>query len=88
MPYIDRKERMEILKDRNMDISKIDNAGKLNYAITEIMDLYLHMQGKNYQTFNDIIGALESTKLELYRRKVGDYEDRKIKTNGDVYSEE
>lgn len=30
-------------------------------------------------------GALECTKLELYRRRVADYEDQKIADNGDAY---
>lgn len=88
MPYINRKEREEILKDSKLDISRIDNAGKLNYAITELLDFYLHINGKNYQSLNDMIGALEGAKLELYRRKISDFEDQKIKSNGDVYSEE
>jgi hypothetical protein len=88
MPYIQKKEREMILKDSKLDLSSIDNAGKLNYAITELMDHYLYIQGKNYQTFNDMIGALEGAKLELYRRKVSDFEDYKIKVNGDVYTEE
>ena len=31
-----------------------------------------------------MIGALESAKLELYRRSIALYEDTKIKENGDV----
>lgn len=32
----------------------------------------------------EIIGALEATKLEIYRRLIGPYEDTKLKKNGDV----
>jgi hypothetical protein len=35
--------------------------------------------------YNDVIGALECCKLELYRRMVAPYENTKIKENGDVY---
>ncbi len=38
-----------------------------------------------YQTYNDILGALEGAKLELYRRQIGPYEETAIKRNGDVY---
>ena len=31
------------------------------------------------------MGALEGVKLEMYRRKISAYEDRKIEMNGDVY---
>jgi len=33
---------------------------------------------------NDAIGALEGAKLELYRRVISKYEDKKIMENGDV----
>jgi hypothetical protein len=42
-------------------------------------------KGKNYQTVNDIVGALEGAKMEFYRRAAAPYEDLKIKENGDVY---
>lgn len=60
------------------------NAGELNYVFTRIAENYLKC-GDSYQKFNDIIGALEGCKLELYRRVVSPYEDTKIKENGDVY---
>jgi len=41
---------------------------------------------KKYQTFNDILGALEGAKLEVYRRVVGPYENGKMSENGDVYN--
>lgn len=46
---------------------------------------YIKTKGESYQTYNDIMGALEGAKLELYRRKIGIYEDKKIEENGDVY---
>jgi hypothetical protein len=42
------------------------------------------MNGENYQHFNDVLGALEGAKLELYRRRIAPYEDTKIVENGDV----
>jgi hypothetical protein len=58
--------------------------GELNYALTRLCLQYLGDEF-NYQCCNDVIGALECCKLELYRRKVGPYEDTKIALNGDVY---
>lgn len=60
------------------------NAGELNYVITRTVLSYLGAS-PNYQRYNDVIGALESAKLELYRRAVAPYEDTKIIENGDVY---
>lgn len=66
------------------DFVSPDSAGELNYVFTTLSHDYLERCGRNYQAFNDIIGALEGCKLELYRRKVAPYEDTKIKENGDV----
>ena len=37
-----------------------------------------------YKITNDIVGALECTKQEFYRRVASDYEDAKIEQNGDL----
>lgn len=81
MPYIDKEARLEL--DTLMRDPK--TAGELNYLITDICKYYFKTCGSNYQTINDIVGALESAKLEFYRRVVSPYEDIKIKQNGDVY---
>jgi hypothetical protein len=38
-----------------------------------------------YAHLNEVIGALECAKLELYRRIAVPYEDQKITESGDVY---
>ena len=81
MPYIKVKSRVDI--DSGLKIPA--TAGELNYVFTKAIINYLDFKGKSYQTFNDIIGALEGAKIELYRRKIASYEDLKIKENGDVY---
>jgi hypothetical protein len=60
-------------------------AGELNYAITCLVLGYCATRTRDYQTMNDVVGALEGAKLEFYRRVVVDYENEKIKQNGDVY---
>lgn len=80
MPYI-TEYRRDIVEDSNEPLS----AGELNYLITNLLLTYEQVQGKSYQTYNDMVGALEGAKLELYRRRVAPYEDTKIATNGDVY---
>lgn len=79
MPYIkpEARERLDVA-----NASK--DAGELNYCLTKMCHDYWMRCGRNYQAFNDIIGALEGCKLELYRRKVAPYEDVKIAENGDV----
>jgi len=90
MPYIkpeDRKELQEAFCDAN-NIKELggfcDNAGELNYVITNIIHGYHKAKGGKYQHANDILGALEGAKLEFYRRIVAPYEDIKIVENGDV----
>jgi hypothetical protein len=59
-------------------------AGELNYLFTRIIDRQL--ENANYARYNEIIGALECCKAELYRRMVVPYEDKKKKENSDVYT--
>jgi hypothetical protein len=79
MPYIKQDRR---LPDTNL--LHPQNTGELNYLFTTIAHTYLKQHGLNYQHLNDVIGALENAKLELYRRVASPYEDKKIQENGDV----
>lgn len=83
MPYINRDRR----DDLDFGQGSAAVPGELNYEITALVDGYILNHGLNYQTINDIVGALEGAKLEFYRRVAAPYEDRKIKENGDVYSD-
>jgi len=80
-PYIDRPSRTALDSDARCP----QTAGELNYAITRLCNDYLALCGTSYQTYNDIVGALEGCKLEVYRRQVAPYEDDKIDQNGDVF---
>ena len=79
MPYIDTKT-----KDKVHQFGP-RTAGELNFAITEVLIGYLKEKKESYQTYNDMMGAMTGSLLELYRRKIVPYEDRKIEANGDVY---
>lgn len=81
MPYI-TKDRRDVLSES----ARIpDTCGELNYLVTMLVRSYLQRKGECYQTYNDIVGALECAKLEVYRRKISLYENLKISENGDVY---
>jgi len=80
MPYIeeDSKEGAEILPT---------NAGELSYNLAKTIIGYLNLKNPNtYQDFNDVIGVLESLKMEIYRVVVVPYEEMKRSKNGDVFS--
>jgi len=83
MPYVKPHVREDLKADDRDPL----NPGELNYQLTLVCNEYIRTNGVCYQTFNDIIGALEGAKLEIYRRLTGGYEDQKIKENGDVYHE-
>lgn len=81
MPYIKQERRDAILAG-----AKPTNAGELNFALTMIVDNYLQDKGGiRYAHLNEVVGALDCAKLELYRRLAAPYEDKKIEEAGDVY---
>lgn len=78
MPYINKEEKYK------NSLGKLSDCGHLNYSFSETIKEYIKQNDLNYQTFNDIVGAMECCKMELYRRLVSPYEDEKIAENGDV----
>ena len=82
MPYIKPEDR-EFLSGMSM-LPVCHDVGELNYMITRMVRAFLG-QAPRYHDFNEAVGVLECAKLELYRRMVAPYEDRKCKENGDVY---
>ena len=100
MPYIHKgiRERLDDGVDLLIDKLRLFNVvsegsapevpGILNYIITRICLYWLSQSEERYTQYNAVIGVLESVKMELYRRKIADYEDIKIEENGDVYGNE
>ncbi len=86
MPYISVEARARL--ERSLGRPTLDTAGELNYCITRLIERYRERLGTNYQTLNDILGALEGAKQEFYRRVVEPYENTKLALNGDVYGHE
>lgn len=80
MPYLTPQAKAEIDAGRLAKTS-----GELNYQITRLAIAYIIANGMNYQTLNDIDGALDNARLEFNRRVTAPYEDTKIESNGDVY---
>jgi len=80
MPYISKQSR-----ERLATGLKPTQPGELNYAITTVIKNYIDTVGLSYQAINDVVGALDSAKMEFYRRVASKYEDEAIKRNGDVY---
>ena len=82
MPYIKQERREAILAG-----AKPQDAGELNFAISVLVDNYLKDKGGiRYAHLNEVVGAMDCAKLELYRRIAAPYEDKKIEENGDLYT--
>lgn len=85
MPYIKKEDRSRFDSfTAAMESLEIKTPGELNYLVTLLAHRYLNQKPESYQMYNDVIGALEGAKLELYRRHVASYENEKIRENGDV----
>lgn len=85
MPYIQQHERPQF--DGVLDgLGSFSGPGQLNYVLSQVIDDYIRENGLSYVTVNDAVGVLECLKMELYRRIVAPYEDKKIEANGDVFT--
>lgn len=86
-PYLSKidKARFTKLVKEITNQSELWGPGDLNFLFTELIKQYIVVNGNRYNYYNDIVGALECAKLEIYRRRIAPYEDQKIKENGDVY---
>jgi hypothetical protein len=85
MPYI-VKDRRDTLERNGRSGYIATNAGELNFMFSRIISEYFgEARHYSYTKVNEVVGALECAKLEVYRRIAAPYEDTKIKENGDVY---
>lgn len=77
-PYISRQVRSLIDQDREPVVP-----GELAYTIWKALMKY--KEGKeSYTVYAEMMGVLETVKLELQRRYIGPYEQKKLEENGDV----
>lgn len=87
MPYIkpeDRKPLDPLIDELASKLPRNAVAGNLNYVVSRLCARVLERE-TNYARLNELVGALECAKLELYRRVAAPYEDRKAAENGEVY---
>jgi hypothetical protein len=88
MPYISQQRRQLYDEAIAALAAKFDAdtpGGDINYIITRLLVHWIRKRGLSYAVLADAVGVMETAKLELYRRVVDPYEDRKIEENGDVY---
>lgn len=87
MPYIpkDRRPSIDILVDpiikHVQTLPQEEQDGVLNYIVTKIIR---RIYPQKYFHLNRALGILTAITLELYRRVVAPYEDKKIAEHGDL----
>ncbi len=92
MPYIKREERevydpqIEALIEQltHFGENKPPAVGHVNYVISKLIWGIFEKLGPSYTLGNNLVGVVECVKQEFYRRQLAEYEDEKIKENGDI----
>ena len=86
MPYIKSKKSRGLIEENlNRASMFIMNCGDLNFAFTILCKRFIEIFGESYTNYATCVSSLVCAKLELYRRKIAPYEDKKIEENGDVW---
>ena len=84
MPYI-RQERRDIFDKELQNIGEnLDQKGDLTYCFYKLCCLFLKGRRVSYENLSSVMSCLDDAKQEWYRKKVADYEDKKIEENGDI----
>lgn len=88
MPYIKPEDR-ELFEPFLNDLfgcfnEKDFTVGDLNYLMTRLAHNYTERHGLSYSTCNDVLGVFNAANQEYYRKVVQNYEEEKIRINGDV----
>lgn len=83
MPYIPQKDRADLMFAKK----EADKPGELNFLLSLVISNYIKRKGISYTALNEVIGVLSCLSLELYRRMVAVYEDKKMTENGDVFED-
>ena len=84
MPYIKPTDRDRLDCHIYHLGSEIETVGELNYAVTRLALCLLKRLGLNYSNISNIVGTLALVPVEIGRRLVSRYEDKKIAESGDV----
>jgi len=96
MPYIKQEDRVNlstIAMNLHSELRRLSGgpephfrhvAGNLNFFISTVINELLK-DDRSYARINELIGALECAKLEVYRKLVAPYEDTKAVLNGEVF---
>ena len=83
MPYIPNIDRLPL---ESQFAETPSDPGELAYVLSQIVDAYFSsFERVNYAAHAEVIGVIETLKLEIYRRFTGPYEDTKRAENGEAF---
>jgi len=84
-PYIKKEDRPDIEDIVDVYAYKLKCDGHLNFFICKLFLKLMRINGGiRYNKAKEFIGELEMAKLEISRRWIADYEDKKKEENGDL----
>ena len=88
MPYIPEGARATYDRDIERLLDTLAEQpsvppGEINYIISRLIWGRFN-EKPSYTRANELVGVLECVKQEFIRRKLNDYEDDKIRENGDL----
>lgn len=84
MPYIRKEERDSPIIKAIEGVCPA-TAGQLGYCIAKLIDNFLIYQNVSFETFAKVKGTIDLVVDDWERRFVSEYEEGKLKENGDVY---
>jgi hypothetical protein len=82
MPYISPEARERLQAGGG----EPETVGELNFVLSQEINAFMAARGLSYTVGNEVMGVLSCLSLEVYRRLLAHYEDRKCVENGDVWS--
>jgi hypothetical protein len=87
MPYIkgSKRPQYENVLDELLRTDALTEPGHLNYVLFALVRRYLSEYGQDYETLRNIRAELLECHTEIGRRLLADYEDLKMRENGDVW---
>ena len=85
MPYVKPYARKNLDKIVEYMLKQgVMPTGALNYILFKFCKEWIARTGESYSNYKTFLGELDCCKDEIYRRLVAEYEEKKIKENGDV----
>lgn len=89
MPYIKPEDRVPYDKplERIVDLLEASeyHPGHMNFVVSYLVNALLGEEGMSYSHGCKWVGTLECAKLEIYRKLMVKYEDKKCNENGEVF---